>query len=456
MGDKSALRNSPYQASASDFEPKQSLFRHPATLALLVAIIGLLFYASYRFSGEDDLVTDTSGEITTSSGDDGDTTDDYSAAATDGNAAQIQTNGEGGEAATDDRTDPAAPDTDADADADDSRSPNRIPAPDGPYVAARLDLESPPGQGMFTLSGRVPDDDIAAQLRRAAELSYGPFVESELEVDPSLEPAPWLAAAPGVIGLLPGIVDGTIMVTEGKILFSARSSDPTYLQVLQGGMALLTGGMSVEMVDTVITGQTSPRLTVQANSETIRIGGAVPSEQVAGRLAGAAALTYGEQNVVNELRIDPSSHEAFWMHIMPGALQLLKVYPQYNFSVENGRFFGKIVGGLHFDLGSDGITPETARALNVAVGILARDPTIGMTVVGHTDAQGSDEYNAELSLTRAQAVVGYFSEAGIDAVRLVAKGAGESEPIADNETEEGRAANRRVEFIFGPITDLER
>jgi outer membrane protein len=73
-------------------------------------------------------------------------------------------------------------------------------------------------------------------------------------------------------------------------------------------------------------------------------------------------------------------------------------------------------------------------------------PSVTGTVVGHTDSVGSDAYNQRLSERRAQAVVAYLESKGIGAGRLRAKGMGESQPIADNGTEEGRAKNRRVEL----------
>jgi OOP family OmpA-OmpF porin len=67
-------------------------------------------------------------------------------------------------------------------------------------------------------------------------------------------------------------------------------------------------------------------------------------------------------------------------------------------------------------------------------------------VTGHTDSVGSDAFNQRLSERRAQAVVAYLESKGVGAGRLRASGAGESQPIADNGTEEGRAKNRRVEL----------
>ena len=65
-------------------------------------------------------------------------------------------------------------------------------------------------------------------------------------------------------------------------------------------------------------------------------------------------------------------------------------------------------------------------------------------MVGHTDSSGSEAYNQGLSERRAQSTVDYLATKGIDSSRLKASGAGESQPIADNKTKEGRAQNRRV------------
>ena len=77
---------------------------------------------------------------------------------------------------------------------------------------------------------------------------------------------------------------------------------------------------------------------------------------------------------------------------------------------------------------------------------LKADPRLRVIIEGHTDSVGSDEYNMELSGRRAGAVSKYLVSKGIDSTRLQAKGLGETQPIASNDTEEGRAKNRRVEL----------
>jgi outer membrane protein OmpA-like peptidoglycan-associated protein len=86
----------------------------------------------------------------------------------------------------------------------------------------------------------------------------------------------------------------------------------------------------------------------------------------------------------------------------------------------------------------------------VGAGILTRNPTLVITVEGHTDSVGSAESNQLLSVARAESAKQWFIEAGIDPARVFAVGYGETRPIADNETPEGRAQNRRIEFRLGP------
>ena len=74
------------------------------------------------------------------------------------------------------------------------------------------------------------------------------------------------------------------------------------------------------------------------------------------------------------------------------------------------------------------------------------NPALRIEIEGHTDNQGTDEYNLELSMKRAQAVYNYLLEHGISADRLTYKGYGESKPVSPNDTEEGRALNRRTEI----------
>jgi outer membrane protein OmpA-like peptidoglycan-associated protein len=86
--------------------------------------------------------------------------------------------------------------------------------------------------------------------------------------------------------------------------------------------------------------------------------------------------------------------------------------------------------------------------LNKLVTVLNRYPDTNIEVIGHTDGKGSDEYNKSLSERRANSVITYLRTHNINSTRLKAKGMGETDPVALNDTEEGRAQNRRVEFVI--------
>ncbi len=105
-----------------------------------------------------------------------------------------------------------------------------------------------------------------------------------------------------------------------------------------------------------------------------------------------------------------------------------------------------VLNNIFFETGRSELKPISYVELNKAVKLLEENPTMIIEIGGHTDSQGSDAANLALSSKRAQAVVDYMILAGLDQSRLQAKGYGESQPIEDNSTKEGRAANRRTEF----------
>ncbi len=105
--------------------------------------------------------------------------------------------------------------------------------------------------------------------------------------------------------------------------------------------------------------------------------------------------------------------------------------------------------GIYFELNKATIKPESYPALQEAARILIDNPNIKVEIQGHTDNIGSEKYNQDLSEKRAYAVMNYLvKNHGISPDRLVAKGYGSAKPIADNTTEQGRALNRRVEFVI--------
>lgn len=104
------------------------------------------------------------------------------------------------------------------------------------------------------------------------------------------------------------------------------------------------------------------------------------------------------------------------------------------------------IGGVTFEASAARLTAEGRQTLDGVAETLAGQAELKVEIAGHTDDIGSDAYNLLLSQQRADAVRAYLIEKGIAAERLTAVGYGEIEPVATNETEDGRKANRRVEF----------
>ena len=106
------------------------------------------------------------------------------------------------------------------------------------------------------------------------------------------------------------------------------------------------------------------------------------------------------------------------------------------------------LNNLYFDYDSDKILPNSYAEIQRLMLFLKQNKNIKIKIVGHTDNQGSNTYNLDLSRRRAEALMNALIQKGISADRLIAEGKGSTQPITTNDTEEGRAQNRRVEVII--------
>jgi OOP family OmpA-OmpF porin len=108
--------------------------------------------------------------------------------------------------------------------------------------------------------------------------------------------------------------------------------------------------------------------------------------------------------------------------------------------------FTGAIDGITFETNSDKIRPSSTKTLDKAVKVLIDNPDIRIKLSGHTDNQGERELNIDLSKRRAEAVKQYLSDKGVDAGRMETEGHGPDKPIDSNDTKDGRANNRRIEF----------
>ena len=115
----------------------------------------------------------------------------------------------------------------------------------------------------------------------------------------------------------------------------------------------------------------------------------------------------------------------------------------------------RMPSGITFAFNDASVQPQFRPTLDEVASILSQYPKTYIDVYGHTDSDGSDAYNQTLSERRAQSVANYLSSHGVQSARIATRGFGESQPIASNATEEGKASNRRVEIKISPVTESD-
>ncbi|MCB0999670.1 MAG: OmpA family protein [Acidimicrobiales bacterium] len=158
----------------------------------------------------------------------------------------------------------------------------------------------------------------------------------------------------------------------------------------------------------------------------VYLQGVVPDQATADEVRNKAGAVVGPDNVVVEYEIVPGAPRP------PSA-------PLY---VRDSVLFGK---------DSVTINAEAQAVLDLGVALMNQNPQVTIDIAGHTDDDGTDEYNFQLSTQRVQVILDYLVGQGIDPSRLTGAAYGESQPIADNATEEGRRLNRRVEFTINNL-----
>lgn len=155
----------------------------------------------------------------------------------------------------------------------------------------------------------------------------------------------------------------------------------------------------------------------------IRLQGEIPSQELVDKQIEAVTAVMGEGNVINELTVNPAVEDT------GGG----PVYVEQAILYESGSA----------ELGEDFLP-----LLDLGIVLFAVDPMVQVTLVGHTDSDGDEDANLALSAARIEAAFQYFRDRDVDTSRLIADPRGESSPIADNDTEEGKRLNRRIEIII--------
>ncbi len=201
---------------------------------------------------------------------------------------------------------------------------------------------------------------------------------------------------------------------------------------------------------------------INTDGRDITLNGVVASEEISKQAEQYAKDVYGVNIVNNQLtiavsdNIDSSTSESLLEKPADDIDQdpIYKPEPELESKLDPPpeytcqQDFDSLLGNnkISFATNSSDIDISSNALLNELVEVAKQCPEAKIEISGHTDSRGRDEYNLQLSQKRATSVMNFMINNGVDANRLSAIGYGENNPIADNETPEGLAKNRRIEF----------
>lgn len=316
-------------------------------------------------------------------------------------------------------------------------------------------LEVTVDNATVSLSGELPDDGAVAQAVALATARFG-----EGNVTSSLTANPAIGLDGGVVtvsgeaeqgdqapnGLQSdlaaafGFEAGSFEITRTEAALSPVRADA----VVAAGVIELSGGFPdqaavdqyILAAETVYGVENVRGANVTVNRDTTLSGATFGISGLVD--AGDTRATQFQNTVLAFFGADNADTTGLEIDTSPEALARLEDRLRAEVAQEPILFAS---GQATIDAGS---APILER---LALSIIAT-PGVDVEVVGHTDGEGSVEINQDISERRAQAVVDRLVELGVDIERLRARGAGESEPIGDNDTEEGRTQNRRIAFEF--------
>jgi OmpA-OmpF porin, OOP family len=347
-----------------------------------------------------------------------------------------------------------------------------------------------------TLGGSAPLPASKTQLLDAAHAVLGNVeVADQMNLARGAPPR-FEAAALLLIDQIAKLKDGKITLSDDKVSLSGMARDLGGREAIAAGLKNLPQGFSIAANDVK-----APPYIFQAYKDpvavTLTLSGYVPDNTVHAALVAAASRKFFNEKVVDNLKASVGAPSGFAAAVTPalGALSRLSTGtlvvserevklsgdafydaaavqikaalgkdfpPNWQFNADISvkpaaapvdatvcqQLFSDLLGKgtIRFESGRDTIDPDSAGLLDRLIETALRCPSTNIEVAGHTDGDGEDAFNQALSEKRAQTVVDYLVRAGLPADRFTAAGYGSTQPIASNETDEGKAQNRRIEF----------
>ncbi|QOG22905.1 MULTISPECIES: OmpA family protein [Bradyrhizobium] len=348
-----------------------------------------------------------------------------------------------------------------------------------------------------TLSGSAPLPSMKQRLTEAARKEVnGVEVADQMGLARGAPPR-FEAAAMLLLDQIGKLKDGKITITDTKVNLSGMARELGGREAIAAALKNLPEGFSVAANDIK-----APPYIFQAYKDpvaaTVTLTGYVPDNNVHAAIATSASRKFFGEKVVDNLKASIGAPGSFNTAVVAalGALSRLSTgtlvvsdrevklsgdalyegaandiraglgkdfpknwqyKPEITVKPAAGPVDGTVCQQLFTELLNKGkirfatkradIDPDSAGILDHLIETALRCPTTNIEVAGHTDADGEDSFNQALSEKRAQAVIDYLVKAGLPATRFTAVGYGATQPLAGNDTDDGKAQNRRIEFL---------
>jgi len=348
-----------------------------------------------------------------------------------------------------------------------------------------------------TLGGSAPLPAVRTKLADAARAGLGGVEVADQMSLARGAPPRFETAALLLIDQIGKLKDGKITISDNAVTLSGMARELGGREAIAASLKDLPEGFSVKANDVK-----APPYVFQAYKDpvavTLTLSGNVPDNNIHAAIAQAASRKFFGEKVVDNLKASVGAPSGFAAAVVPalGALSrvstgtlvvtdrevklsgdalydaaaaqiragLGKDFPQgFQFKPDISvkpasapvdasvcqQLFSELLGKakVRFESGRASIDPDSTGLLDHLVEIALRCPNSNIEVAGHTDADGEDAANQALSEKRAQAVVDYLVKAGLPASRFTAVGYGSTQPVAGNDTDDGKAQNRRIEFL---------
>jgi OmpA-OmpF porin, OOP family len=348
-----------------------------------------------------------------------------------------------------------------------------------------------------TLGGSAPLPSVRTKLVETARAALG-GVEVVDQMNLARGAAPRFdGAAQLLIDQISKLKDGKITISDSNVTLAGMARDLGGREAIAGALKNLPEGFKVTANDIK-----APPYIFQAYKDpvavTLTLSGYVPDKATHAALVAAAGRKFFNEKVVDNLKESVGAPSGFAAAVVPALGELsrlstgtlvvsdrqvklsgdalydaaaaqIRANPQkdlpqgFQYAADvsvkpaaapvDGTVCQQLLsellskGSIRFETARADIDPDSTGLLDRLIETALRCPSTNIEIAGHTDADGNDAANQALSEKRAQAVADYLVKAGLPADRFTAVGYGSAQPVASNETDEGKAQNRRIEFV---------